>query len=70
MSSTMIRYGSALFLILLLTLGVYMHWWAPAVLESVIVGGLTALGIFHSVNYGAINLTGTPPKSDTTETKP
>ena len=56
----LLRYGSALFFYIMLGLGVYLHWWAPTFLEIALESGLAALGIFHSVNYGALNLTGSP----------
>lgn len=54
------RYGSALFFYVMLAVGVAMKWWPPAFLETALESGLVALGVFHSVNYGALNLTGAP----------
>ena len=55
-----LRYASALFFYVMLGLGVYLKWWAPTFLEIALESGLAALGIFHGVNYGALNLTGAP----------
>lgn len=60
MNQTKLRYISALFFYVMLALGVYLKWWAPTFLEIALESGLAALGIFHSVNYGALNLTGSP----------
>jgi hypothetical protein len=37
----------------LLTLGVWKHWWVPDVLLTSIYTGMTALGGFASIHYGA-----------------
>ena len=56
----LLRYGSALFFYIMLGIGVYLRWWAPTFLETALESGLVALGVFHSVNYAALNLTGSP----------
>lgn len=56
----LMRYLSALFFYLMLAFGSYIHWWTPTYLETALEAGLAALGIFHSVNYAALNLTGAP----------
>ena len=56
----LLRYGSAFFFYIMLGVGVYLHWWAPTFLETALESGLVALGVFHSVNYAALNLTGSP----------
>ena len=56
-----LRYLAALFFYAMLALGAYFHWWSPSFLETALESGLVALGVFHSVNYGALNLNGTPP---------
>ena len=58
-----LRYGAALFFYAMLGIGVYLKWWAPTFLEIALESGLAALGIFHSVNYGALNLTASPTAS-------
>ena len=58
-----LRYLAALFFYAMLALGAYFHWWSPSFLETALESGLVALGIFHSVNYGALNLTAAPPLS-------
>lgn len=59
----LLRYGSAFFFYIMLGVGVYLHWWAPTFLETALESGLVALGVFHSVNYGALNLTAAPSLS-------
>ncbi len=63
MNNTYLRYGAALFFYAMLGLGVYLKWWPAAFLETALESGLVALGIFHSVNYGALNLTAAPSLS-------
>lgn len=58
--TVVLRYGAALFFYAMLGIGVYLKWWAPTFLEIALESGLAALGIFHSVNYGALNLTASP----------
>ena len=58
MNNTYLRYGAALFFYVMLAVGVYLKWWASTFLETALESGLVALGVFHSVNYGALNLTG------------
>ena len=60
MNNTYLRYGAALFFYAMLGLGVHLKWWHAAFLETALESGLVALGVFHSVNYGALNLTGSP----------
>ena len=60
MNNTYLRYGAALFFYAMLGLGVYLKWWPAAFLETALESGLVALGVFHSVNYGALSLTGAP----------
>lgn len=65
MNNTYLRYGAALFFYAMLGLGVYLHWWAPTFLETALESGLVALGVFHSVNYAALNLTASPTQAST-----
>ena len=51
------RYLSGLFFYVMLAIGVALKWWPPTFLENALEGGLTAFGVFHSVRYGAMNLT-------------
>ena len=65
MNNTYLRYGAALFFYAMLGLGVHLKWWHAAFLETALESGLVALGVFHSVNYGALNLTASPTQAPT-----
>ncbi len=65
MNNTYLRYASALFFYVMLAVGVYLKWWPAAFLETALESGLVALGVFHSVNYGALNLTASPTQAPT-----
>lgn len=68
--AVILRYVAALFFYAMLAVGVYLKWWAPTFLEIALESGLAALGIFHSVNYGALNLTASSPPNISPATSP
>lgn len=70
LSTNGLRYLSALFFYAMLALGAYLHWWPPTFLETALESGLVALGVFHSVNYGAMNLTASSLPAPQAPTEP
>ncbi len=70
MSVSLRNYAMGLFFYVMLALGVWQKWWAPAFLENALEMGLAGFMGFHSLRYGAEHLTSahgtsTPPEPTT-----